>query len=122
AWLGRVREHASPRRPPLRTGRDTCASSGSSPRLLRTPPAVHLLVAGMVQMAKVVLDIAPPCRQRHFMVGVQVLSVKHVLSADWTLPVLVDRDAKEFRAAYPVRLPIPSAPILPVVVKSRIIR
>jgi hypothetical protein len=79
-------------------------------------------MAGLVQMDKVVLVIAPPCRQRYLMVGVQVFSIKQVLRADGAVPVLVDRDAIEFRAAYPIGFPIPGTPVLPVVVKGRIIR
>jgi hypothetical protein len=62
-------------------------------------------MAGVVEMDKILLVVASPCRQRYLMVGVQVFSIKQVLSTDGAMPVLLDRDAIEFRAAHPIGFP-----------------
>jgi hypothetical protein len=57
---------------------------------------MNLPVARVVEMDKVVLVVSATGLKRHAMVGVQVFSIEQVLRADRTLPVLVDRDPKEF--------------------------
>ena len=83
---------------------------------------MNLPVARVVEMDEVVLIVSATCRQRHDMVGVHVFSIEQGLRADRTLPVLVDRDAKEFRATPPVRFSVPGASIMPVGAEPWVIR
>ena len=83
---------------------------------------MNLPVARVVEMDQVVLVVSAPGRKRHDMVGVHVFSIKQVLGADRALPVLVNRDAKEFRATHPVRFSVPGASVLPVAAEPWVIR
>ena len=83
---------------------------------------MNLPVARVVEMDKVVLVVSATGLKWHDMVGMQVFSIEQVLRADRTLPVLVDRDTKEFRATHPVRFSIPGASVMPVVAEPWVIR